>query len=40
MKIMKKEFIQNQNLMDYVKTEKYVLSLMNHPFIVKLNYAF
>ena len=28
------------NLMKYVKTERNVLSILNHPFIVKLNFAF
>jgi serine/threonine protein kinase len=30
----------SQNLMRYAQTEKNVLSIMEHPFIVGLNYAF
>ncbi len=37
---MKKEKIISHNLGRYVKTERDVLLSMNHPFIVKLNYAF
>lgn len=40
MKVLKKEKIINQNLIRYAKTERNVLSLMHHPFIVGLNYAF
>jgi hypothetical protein len=40
MKVLKKEKILGQNLTRYAKTERNVLSLMNHPFIVRLNYAF
>lgn len=40
MKVLRKEKIVNQNLTRYAKTERNVLSIMNHPFIVKLNYAF
>jgi serine/threonine protein kinase len=42
MKVLKKDMImnQNQNLTRYARTERNVLSIMNHPFIVKLNYAF
>ena len=40
MKVLKKDRMISQNLMKYAQTEKDVLSIMNHPFIVKLNYAF
>lgn len=40
MKVLRKDRILNQNLTRYAKTERNVLSIMNHPFIVKLNYAF
>lgn len=39
-KIQKKLKMQEQNMLRYIQTEKDVLSIMNHPFIVKLNYAF
>ena len=40
MKVLSKEKIFNQNLLKYALTERNVLSLSEHPFIVKLNYAF
>lgn len=40
MKVLRKDRILNQNLTRYARTERNVLSIMNHPFIVKLNYAF
>ena len=40
MKILRKERIMGQNLSRYALAERNVLSLSNHPFIVKLNYAF
>jgi protein-serine/threonine kinase len=40
MKIMRKEFLMNQNMMHYIKHEKDILSIMQHPFIVRLNFAF
>ena len=40
MKILQKDRIINQNLTRYAQTERNVLSIMSHPFIVKLNYAF
>ena len=39
MKILRKERITGQNLLKYV-TERNILSLSNHPFTVKLNFAF
>ena len=40
MKVLRKERIMGQNLLKYAIAERNVLSLSNHPFIVKLNYAF
>jgi serine/threonine protein kinase len=40
MKVLEKEKIVGKNLVRYAKTERNVLSIMDHPFIVKLNYAF
>ena len=40
MKILRKERIMGQNLSKYAIAERNVLSLSNHPFIVKLNFAF
>ena len=40
MKVLRKERIIAQNLLKYAIAERNVLSLSNHPFIVKLNFAF
>lgn len=40
MKAIDKDTIIKKNMIKYVQTEKKILSYMNHPFIVKLNYAF
>ena len=40
MKVLKKDKVFQQNLTRYAKTERNVLSYMDHPFIVKLFYAF
>ena len=40
MKVLSKDRIMGQNLMKYAMAERNVLSLTNHPFIVKLNFAF
>ena len=40
MKILEKESLEEKNLISSAKTEKDILKVMNHPFIVKLNYAF
>ena len=40
MKVLSKEKIFNQNLLKNAMTERNVLSVSNHSFIVKLNYAF
>ena len=40
MKVLDKKKIEKQNIFKYAMTERNVLSLLNFPFIVKLNYAF
>ena len=40
MKILEKDKVLAQNLIRYAKTERNVLSLANHQFIVSLNFAF
>jgi len=40
MKVLDKSKVQKHNLVRYVLTERNVLSLTNHPFIVGLNYSF
>ncbi|MCQ2815936.1 MAG: protein kinase [archaeon] len=40
LKVLDKDLITNQNITKYVMTERNVLSVSSHPFIVKLNYAF
>ena len=40
MKVLEKEKVFKDNLKKYVITERNVLSVINHPFIVKLRYAF
>jgi ankyrin repeat protein len=40
MKVLNKDRVTGQNLVKYAMTERNVLSITNHPFIVKLNYAF
>lgn len=40
LKAIKKQKILGTNIMRYIQTEKEVLSLIKHPFIVKLHYAF
>jgi hypothetical protein len=40
MKVLRKERIIGHNLLKYAMAERNVLSLSNHPFIVKLNFAF
>jgi len=38
--VLKKDKIRQHNLIRYAKIEKDVMSIMDHPFIVKLKYAF
>lgn len=40
LKAIRKERVFGTNLYRYIQTEKEILSLLNHPFIVKLRYAF
>ncbi len=40
MKVLKKHQVFKQNLKRYVRAERDILTIMNHPFIVKLNFAF
>ena len=40
MKVLRKEKVLRQNLIKYVVTERNILSISNHPFIVKLFYSF
>ena len=40
MKKLNKLKMMSQNIIKYAMTEWNVLSIMNHPFIVKLNFAF
>ena len=40
MKILDKEKFIQKNLVKYAKTERNILKIMSHPFIVSLNYAF
>ena len=40
MKVLRKEKFINQNMMKYALVERNILSCIQHPFIVKLNYAF
>ncbi|CDW89321.1 protein kinase domain containing protein [Stylonychia lemnae] len=40
MKVLTKSKIMGHNLTRYAMTERNVMSIVNHPFIVKLNYAF
>jgi len=40
MKVLSKDKIVSNNLVKYAQTERNVLSYIEHPFIVNLNYAF
>ena len=40
MKVLSKDKIISNNLVKYAQTERNVLSYIEHPFIVNLNYAF
>ena len=40
MKVLSKEKTMTKNLKRYALTERNVMSVINHPFMVKLNYAF
>lgn len=40
MKVLSKDKILGKNLKRYALTERNVMSVINHPFMVKLHYAF
>ena len=40
MKVLEKKRVMGQNIVRYALTERNVLSLVEHPFIVRLNFAF
>ena len=40
MKVLEKKKVMGQNIVRYALTERNVLSLVEHPFIVRLNFAF
>ena len=40
MKVLSKDKVMTKNLKRYALTERNVMSVINHPFMVKLNYAF
>ena len=40
MKVLSKEKMMTKNLKRYAVTERNVMSVINHPFMVKLNFAF
>ena len=40
LKVLRKDFIAKNNQIEHTKTERVVLEKINHPFIVKLRYAF
>jgi len=40
MKILKKKYMIKKNQVEHTKTERQILELIDHPFIIKLKYAF
>ena len=40
MKILKKKAMQKRNQVNHIKTERKIMELIDHPFIIKLRYAF
>lgn len=40
MKMLRKDFIARRNQIEHTRTERNVLERVNHPYIVKLKYAF
>ena len=40
MKVLKKASMVKRNQVEHIKTERKVLELVDHPFIIKLKYAF
>lgn len=40
MKVLKKKQMSKQNQVEHIKAERKIMELIDHPFIVKLKYAF
>ena len=40
MKVLKKKNMIKRNQVEHIKTERRIMELMDHPFIIKLKYAF
>lgn len=40
MKVLKKKHMIKKNQVEHIKTERKILELIDHPFIIKLKYAF
>ncbi len=40
MKVINKDKVWGKHLIKYIKTEKSVMNIMNHPFIVKIHFSF
>ncbi len=40
MKVLKKKNMIKRNQVEHIKTERRILELIDHPFIIKLKYAF
>ena len=40
MKVLKKKVLVIKNQVEHVKTERLIMSMIDHPFIIKLRYAF
>lgn len=40
MKVLKKKQMQKKNQIEHIKTERSILELIDHPFIMKLKFAF
>ena len=40
MKVLKKKLMVKKNQVEHIKTERQILEMMDHPFIIKLKYAF
>jgi serine/threonine protein kinase len=40
MKVLKKKHMIKRNQVEHIKTERKILELIDHPFIIKLKYAF
>jgi serine/threonine protein kinase len=40
MKVLKKKHMIKRNQVEHIRTERKVLELIDHPFVIKLKYAF